>query len=60
MKVYVNDKEVNLVPGMTVQHALIETGLLKSVESGKKVYDEYENEVGLSGELTENMRFYVR
>ena len=36
MKVYVNDREVNLTPGMTVKHALTAAGLINVVQQRKK------------------------
>ena len=33
MVVFVNDKEVHLLPGMTIKHALTQAGLLKSLET---------------------------
>jgi hypothetical protein len=43
-----------------VKHALIAAGLLKEIENSKKVYDEWGNEVGLDGALSEEMKIYVR
>lgn len=60
MKVYVNDQEFELVPRMTVKHALIDAGLLDMIKQGKKVYDEMDNEIGLSGALTEGAKIYIR
>jgi hypothetical protein len=60
MKVYVNHIRVDLLPGMTVKHALISAGLLKEIKDLKKVYDEWGNELGLDGGLTEGMRIYVK
>lgn len=60
MKVYVNQIRVDLLPGMTVKHALISAGLLKEIKDLKKVYDEWGNELGLDGGLTEGMRIYVK
>jgi|GEM_PF-575654 len=60
MKVYVNDREFDLVQGMTVKHALIDAGLLDMIKKGKKVYDEMDNEIGLSGELTDGAKIYIR
>ena len=60
MKVLVNDREIHLAPGMTVRHALIGAGLIRDVEAGKKVFDEWGNETGLDGALSENARIYVR
>ena len=59
MRVYVNGRDVDLLPGMSVKHALIQVELLKEVESGKKVYDEWGNEIGLDGALSEGTRIYV-
>lgn len=60
MRVYVNDRPVGLVRGMTVRHALIQCGLVKEIEISKRVYDEWGNEVGLDGALSEEMKIYVR
>ena len=60
MKVYVNHIRVDLLPGMTVKHALISAGLLREIKDLKKVYDEWGNELGLDGGLTEGMRIYVK
>ena len=60
MKVYVNQESVGLLPGMTVKHALRAAGLLKEVEASKKVYDEWGNELGLDGALSEGMKINVR
>ena len=60
MKIYVNDKAVDILPGMTVKHALISAGILKEIEASKKAYDEWGNEIGLDGALSEGMKIYVR
>jgi len=60
MRVYVNDQPIDLIPGMTVKHALVQAGLLKKVDASRKVYDEWENEVGLDGALSEGMKIYVK
>lgn len=60
MRVYVNDKPVDLLPGMTVKHALIKAGLEKQTEAGLKVYDAWGNELGLAGSLAEGARIRVR
>ena len=60
MEVYVNDKPVHLLPGMTVKHALTHAGLIEKLGSGKKVYDEWANELGLDGALSEGAKIYVR
>jgi hypothetical protein len=60
VRVYVNDRPVDLLPGMTVRHALIQSDLLEEVASGKKVYDVWGNEVGIEGALTEGMVLKVR
>ena len=58
-RVFVNGEEVNLIPGMTVYHALISAGFQDTMK-GKKVYDEFGNEVGLSGELNDGTKLFVR
>ena len=59
MNVYVNDIPVDILPGMKVRHALICAGLL--VEIGKKkAYDEWGNEIGLDGALSEGMKISVK
>jgi hypothetical protein len=60
MRVYVNDKPVELLPGMTVRHALLQAGLLGEIEAGRKVYDDWGNEVGLGGALSAEMKIWVR
>jgi hypothetical protein len=60
MRVFVNNKPVDILPGMTVKHALISAGLLKAIEAGQKAYDEWGNEVGLDGALNEGMRIYLK
>jgi len=60
MKVYVNDISVDVLPGMAVKHILIHAGLLKEIEGLKKVYDEWGNELGLDGGLSEGMKIYVK
>ncbi|MEW6659240.1 MAG: hypothetical protein AB1424_11315 [Thermodesulfobacteriota bacterium] len=60
MRVYVNNKPVELLPGMTVRHALLQAGLLGQIEAGRKVYDDWGNEVGLAGALSAEMKIWVR
>jgi len=60
MKVYVNDREVNLMSGMTVRHAMIAADLMDRIKRGGKVYDERGHEIGLGGALAEGERIHVR
>ena len=60
MNLWVNNQAVDLLEGMTVRHALIQADLVKEIEKGKKVYDEWGNEVGLDGAVEEGQRFEVR
>ena len=60
MKVYVNDREVNLTPGMTVKQAVVAAALMEEIKQGKKVYDDSGNEIGLGGALEEGVKIYVR
>lgn len=55
-----NEQPLELLPGMTVKHALIKAGLLKEIETGRKVYDEWGNELGLAGALSEEMKIWVK
>lgn len=59
MQIYVNDIPVEILPGMTVKHALISAELFNDADSIKRVYDKWGNEIGLDGELTEGERIYV-
>ena len=60
MKFFVNDQEMEIARGMTVKHALIQAGLLAEIRASKKVFDEWGNEVGLDGALSEGMKLYVK
>ena len=60
MKIYVDDKPLDILPGMTVKHALISAKVLKKLDASKKVYDEWGNEIGLDGALSEGMKIYIR
>jgi hypothetical protein len=60
MKLWINDQLVDLLKGMTVRHVLIQADLVKEIEKGKKVYDEWGNEVGLDGAVEEGQRFEVK
>jgi hypothetical protein len=60
MKLWINNQPVDLLEGMTVRHALIQADLIKEIEKGNKVYDEWGNEVGLDGAVEEGQRFEVK
>jgi hypothetical protein len=60
MRVYINDIPIDVLPGMTVRHALISAGLLKEIEKLKEVFDEWGNRIGLDGALSEGTKIYVR
>ncbi|GAB4413824.1 MAG: hypothetical protein OHK0032_09930 [Thermodesulfovibrionales bacterium] len=60
MRAYVNGIPVEVMAGMRVRHALINAGLMKEIESGKKVYDEWGNELGLDGAVSEGMKIFVK
>jgi len=61
MKVYVNNQAVHIYAGMTVRHALLTAGVLEELMvSSKKVYDEWGNEIGLDGALTEEEKIFIR
>ena len=60
MRVYVNEKPLDLPPGMRVRHALISAGRLAEIAAGLKVYDEWGHELGLDGALTDDMKISVK
>jgi hypothetical protein len=60
MRVYVNQKPVDLVPGMQVRHALIAAGQMCAIAAGLKVYDEWGHELGLDGALADGMKILVK
>ena len=60
MKIWVNGRAAELLPGMTVRHALIQLDLLRDLEEGKAVYDEWGNQVGLEGAVEDEQRFEVK
>jgi len=60
MRVYINNIPFDILPGMTVKHGLINSGLLKEIEQGKHIVDEWGNELGLEGELTEGERIFLK
>lgn len=60
MRIWLNDQPVDLIQGMTVRQALIQTDLLSKIEKGDKVWDEWGNEVGLDGALEEGSRLYIK
>jgi hypothetical protein len=59
MRVYINNIPFDILPGMTVKHIIINAGLMKEIEQGKRIVDEWKNELGLEGELTEGERIFV-
>ncbi|RPJ40982.1 MAG: hypothetical protein EHM27_07015 [Deltaproteobacteria bacterium] len=60
MRILVNDQEVEIARGMTVKHALSQAGILAEIKASKKVFDEWDNELGLDGALSEGMKLYVK
>ncbi len=60
MRVYVNQKPVEVLAGMSVRHALLAAGELPLIEAGRKAYDEWGNEVGLDGALRPEMKILVK
>lgn len=55
-----NQQPVEVLPGMTVRHALIAAGLQERLKAGQKTYDEWGNEVGLDGALAPDLKIYVK
>jgi hypothetical protein len=60
MRVYVNEKPVDLVPGMQVKHALIRAEQMAKIAAGLKVYDAWGHELGLDGALADGMKLFVK
>jgi len=60
VNVFVNGTLVALAPGMTVRHALTGAGVMNMPGSTWQVYDEWGNELGLDGALSEGARIYLR
>jgi len=60
MTIYVNEREVKLVTGMRVRHALIAAGLMDEIKKRRKIYDEMGNEIGLDGALSDGAKISVR
>jgi hypothetical protein len=60
MRVYVNGKPVDLVPGMLVKHAVTSAGRMAEIVAGLKVYDDSGHELGLDGALTDGMKIFIK
>lgn len=60
MRVWLNDNPIDLIAGMTVRQALIQSDLIQEIKKGAKVYDEWGNEMGLDGSLKDGMRLELR
>ena len=60
MRVFVNRRPVDVVPGMSVKHALVQAGLMERLQEGLTVCDEWGNELGLDGALSEGMKIMVK
>jgi len=59
MRVFVNNQEVELLPGMTVRHALIGAGFQKPLPKELLVTDEWGNSIGMDGALDEGAKILV-
>jgi hypothetical protein len=60
MRVYVDEKPVDLAPGMQVRHALISADKMAAIAAGLKVYDAWGHELGLNGALADGMKIFVK
>jgi hypothetical protein len=60
MNVWVNQKAIRLAPGMLVKHAVQAAGFWSEIEVGKRVYDNWGNEVGLDGALTDGIKLWIK
>ncbi len=59
MRVFVNNQEVELLPGMTVRHALIGAGFQNRLPEGARATDEWGNLVGMDGAVDEGAKILV-
>ena len=59
MKVFVNNQEVEILPGMTVRHALIGAGFQKTLSESARVTDEWGNAIGMDGAMAEGAKIIV-
>ncbi|MBI5440252.1 MAG: hypothetical protein HY900_03460 [Deltaproteobacteria bacterium] len=59
MEVFVDGEPVDILPGMTVRHALLAAGLWAELDT-VQVYDEWGNVLGLDGALEEGTKLFVR
>jgi hypothetical protein len=60
MRIWLNNQPIDLITGMTVRQALIQADLLPEIEKGAKVFDEWGNEVGLDGALSDGSRLNLK
>jgi hypothetical protein len=60
MRVYVNQKPVEVFPGMQVKHALICADQIGKIPVGVKAYDEWGHELGLDGALVPGMKIFLK
>lgn len=60
MRVFVNGDPIELAPGMTVRHAVLRAGITAEQMRSVRIFDEWDNEVGLSGGLAEGDRLWIR
>lgn len=60
MRIFVNGSPVDLLPGMTVRHALIQLGLLHHKRGPfLRIEDRWGNLVGLDGALEEGDEIFL-
>lgn len=59
MKVFVNSQEVEILPGMTVRHALLGAGFQRTLAEETLVTDEWGNTVGMDGTLYEGAKIFA-
>ena len=59
MRVFVNSQEVELLPGMTVRHALIGAGFQNRLPEGARATDEWGNSIGMDGAVDEGAKILV-
>jgi hypothetical protein len=59
LNVFVNERHYHLLKGMSVRHALLAAGLLDNDREIPTVLDEWGNQTGLDGTLTEGIKLFI-
>ncbi|MDR2126830.1 MAG: hypothetical protein LBP63_08380 [Prevotellaceae bacterium] len=63
MKIFINDSEIEIFAGATIESAIrkLDKKILNEIKKGKsEVYDRYGNRVSISGPLHENSQITIK